>query len=347
MDLTRSGTAVGTPRYMSPEHIEGKAVDGRSDIYSFGITCYEMLAGKAPFNGNSAFEIALKHVREEPEPLENLRPDLPPALVALVRKMMAKNRHERPSPRQLLQDIGRLREALTGDDTSLTAMTTVTETAPDKVRLWKRPAWRWGGLAAGALAVLVMVLCIVWPRGESAAQPLPAGAARKLPDEPPPIQKEQEEALKKSVERYLGKVSPNPAGVEDCIDLAVLYLDRERFREAELLFKRMSLEHKSPSAYYFMGLLGRGITDAINKDDAGSTAKYSELFRSKAKDNRVQIVNNYLKKKPRFEEWVNEADLHNIRGTSASSEVSSTGSRFSKDRRSLFKFPIKKSGSGR
>ncbi|HMF12864.1 MAG TPA: serine/threonine-protein kinase, partial [Gemmataceae bacterium] len=176
MDLTRSGTAAGTPRYMSPEHIEGKAVDGRSDMYSFGITCYEMLAGKAPFNGNSAFEIALKHVREEPEPLENLRPDLPPALVAQVRKMMAKNRHGRPSPRQLLQDIGRLREALTGDNASLTAMTTVTETVPDKPPLRKRPAWRWGGLAAGALAILVTVLAIVWPRGESAAQPLPAGA---------------------------------------------------------------------------------------------------------------------------------------------------------------------------
>ena len=77
VDLTRSGTTVGTPLYMSPEQVEGKLVDARSDIYSFGVTCYHMLTGQPPFTGSHAFEIALKHVRDEPPPLETLRPDLP------------------------------------------------------------------------------------------------------------------------------------------------------------------------------------------------------------------------------------------------------------------------------
>ena len=51
---------------MSPEQVEGKPLDPRSDIYSFGVTCYHMLAGHPPFRGTSAFEVALQHVRDEP-----------------------------------------------------------------------------------------------------------------------------------------------------------------------------------------------------------------------------------------------------------------------------------------
>src|SRR6476646_9255563 len=69
LNLTQSGVTMGTPLYMSPEQVEGKPVDGRSDIYSFGVTCYHMLAGHPPFEGESPFEVALKHVRAEPTPL--------------------------------------------------------------------------------------------------------------------------------------------------------------------------------------------------------------------------------------------------------------------------------------
>jgi serine/threonine-protein kinase len=62
---------------MSPEQVQGKPVDHRSDIYSFGVTCYHLLAGEPPFRGATAFEVALKHVQERPRPLAELRPDLP------------------------------------------------------------------------------------------------------------------------------------------------------------------------------------------------------------------------------------------------------------------------------
>jgi len=83
--LTQSGVTMGTPLYMSPEQVEGKPVDSRTDIYSFGVTCYQMLAGHTPFQGSNAYEIALKHVREVPPPLETIRADLPPALCSMVR----------------------------------------------------------------------------------------------------------------------------------------------------------------------------------------------------------------------------------------------------------------------
>src|SRR5207302_8015106 len=61
LNLTRSGVTMGTPLYMSPEQVQGLKVDGRTDIYSLGVTCFHMLAGEPPFRGETAFDVALKH----------------------------------------------------------------------------------------------------------------------------------------------------------------------------------------------------------------------------------------------------------------------------------------------
>ncbi len=111
---------MGTPLYMSPEQVEGKPVDGRTDIYSFGVTCYHMLAGQPPFQGDSPFVVAEQHVRAEPKPLAEIRPDLPPALCAIVHKMLAKDPAQRyQTGRELLKDIGRVREGLSGQTAAL------------------------------------------------------------------------------------------------------------------------------------------------------------------------------------------------------------------------------------
>jgi serine/threonine-protein kinase len=116
LHLTQSGVTMGTPLYMSPEQVEGKPLDPRSDIYSFGVTCYYMLAGHPPFRGDSPFEVALKHVREEPPLLATVRPDLPATLCTMIHKMMAKAPEDRyQTARDLLRDLTRLRESLSGE----------------------------------------------------------------------------------------------------------------------------------------------------------------------------------------------------------------------------------------
>ncbi len=87
VDLTQAGMTMGTPLYMSPEQVEGEPLDSRSDLYSFGVTCYQMLAGSPPFGGETALSVAVQHLKKQPDPLENLRRDLPPALCRIVHKI--------------------------------------------------------------------------------------------------------------------------------------------------------------------------------------------------------------------------------------------------------------------
>jgi serine/threonine-protein kinase len=93
--LTTEGVALGTPEYMSPEQCQGQNLDERSDLYSLGVVLYECLAGKPPFLADAPLAIAYKHVHDSPPPIQ--RQDLPPALMAVLRKALSKRREDRYS----------------------------------------------------------------------------------------------------------------------------------------------------------------------------------------------------------------------------------------------------------
>jgi len=104
--VTGEGTIIGTPEYMSPEQVEGKETDQRSDIYSLGVVLYEMLTGKVPFEGENTFSIALKHKDETPPHPREFNPELSPELSAVILKCMAKEKEKRyQSPQELLRDL--------------------------------------------------------------------------------------------------------------------------------------------------------------------------------------------------------------------------------------------------
>ncbi|MEM1247398.1 MAG: protein kinase [Acidobacteriota bacterium] len=95
--LTQPGQVMGSPLFMSPEQIQGLELDARSDLYSFGVVCFTLLAGREPFTGKTPADVVLKHLGEPPPDLTALRPDLPEELAALVERLLAKTPNERPA----------------------------------------------------------------------------------------------------------------------------------------------------------------------------------------------------------------------------------------------------------
>ncbi|MCJ7438310.1 MAG: protein kinase [Acidimicrobiia bacterium] len=105
-DLTRTGTVLGTARYLSPEQLSGDPVDARADLYGVGLLLHEMLAGRAPFTGDSETSAALARLTTAPPPLRSLRPDIPPRLEAITLRCLALDPADRyPDAAALGEDL--------------------------------------------------------------------------------------------------------------------------------------------------------------------------------------------------------------------------------------------------
>jgi len=104
-NLTQTGTAMGTPLYMSPEQIRGNKVDHRCDQYSFGVTCYYMFAGRPPFSTGNAVTVAVQHLQDTPPALAGHRADLPQELCDFIHRMLAKDPNKRYQSTTELLDV--------------------------------------------------------------------------------------------------------------------------------------------------------------------------------------------------------------------------------------------------
>ena len=94
-DLTLAGAVIGSPLHMSPEQIRGEKATAQSDIYSLGVTLYELIAGQPPFSGATTYEVMMAHLNRLPVPLSQLRPDLPVSLANAIARAMQKEPAER------------------------------------------------------------------------------------------------------------------------------------------------------------------------------------------------------------------------------------------------------------
>lgn len=275
LNLTQTGVAMGTPLYMSPEQVEGKPIDFRTDIYSFGVSCYYLLTGQPPFTGATAFEVAVQHVQKPPPPLSDLRPDLPEGVCQIVHKMLAKDPAQRyQTGRELLRDIVRAREGMSG----ISAAEPVEATPPTG-----RPRLLPLAVGGSLLLALAAGAAVAW-RERLREGPLP-GTGDVRPADASVVKTilgadKREQALRLLVDEALNTAAgqaPDPTAFTNCMELGLFYLDNDRLADADKLFARLEgLEQ--PASFKMLGQLGRGIVLALRSKPEESNRLFCKVF---------------------------------------------------------------------
>jgi eukaryotic-like serine/threonine-protein kinase len=160
--LTQQGTIVGTFQYMSPEQVEGKEVDGRSDIFSLGAVLYEMLTGKRAFEGKTQLSVASAILEREPEPLSLVKPVTPRALERAVQRCLGKDPEERwQTGRDLASELKWIGES--GSQS--------TAAVPARAGIPAKSSTQWlPWLISGALALLLLIGGAIWWRNLKSAE---------------------------------------------------------------------------------------------------------------------------------------------------------------------------------
>jgi serine/threonine protein kinase len=139
-DLTSENVMMGTAKYLSPEQVRGRKLDGRADLYSLGLVLYECLAGRVPFIGESDTDTALARLQRDPTDLAQLRPNLPRGLYDIIHQLLARNPNRRPATgAELRTGLQRIAGEPVSTLDSIEAVP-----APGRVDNAVRPAWRRG-----------------------------------------------------------------------------------------------------------------------------------------------------------------------------------------------------------
>ena len=148
----------GSPLYMSPEQARCAEVDHRADIYSLGVTFYQILSGRTPFSGSTVKEIIIKQVKEEPPPLKEVAPDVPDSVCEVVHRMLKKN------PAERYQNAGEVIKALETIKKSVRAVRRAFGPQVPKKRLFMLVG------VLGAVVVACLVAALAWISWREAAR---------------------------------------------------------------------------------------------------------------------------------------------------------------------------------
>jgi len=175
--LTQTGTAMGTPDYMSPEQFKGLPLDGRSDIYSMGIMLYEMAVGRPPFEADNKWTLAQKHIADMPPVPSSINPNLTPEIDDVILKAMAKEPEDRfNSPAEFLsawkKAIGQTEMArlVAPTDAHMPVVNVKSDTASRPLGLPPMVL----GAAGGGIVLLMLIVGAFFLFGRGAATPTSA-----------------------------------------------------------------------------------------------------------------------------------------------------------------------------
>jgi tRNA A-37 threonylcarbamoyl transferase component Bud32 len=176
---TATGATLGTAVYMSPEQIRGDRIDERSDIYSIGVTLFEMVSGRPPYEADSAMTLMMMHLNDPIPDLRQVQPDTPAELVALIEKALSKDRAERfQSAAEMAAALRRLSERLESpvDSATVVEYRVPDDEQPDRVAVGAAAAGVQSQIGTGPEAVAPAS-----PRGRPAVQPPDVGGPEATP----------------------------------------------------------------------------------------------------------------------------------------------------------------------
>ncbi len=164
--ITGEGVIIGTPEYMSPEQIEGKEADQRSDIYSLGIILYEMVTGAPPFEGDTPFAVGVKHKSDIPQDPRKINPQIPDDLGRLILQCLEKEKDKRPQTADdVLSSLGEIESGIS--TTERAAATKRPRTSKElTVTLGIRKPYLVLAIAMGILAAALLIWKLL-PRKET------------------------------------------------------------------------------------------------------------------------------------------------------------------------------------
>ena len=175
--ITGEGAVVGTPHYMSPEQVEAKDIDARSDIFSFGVVLYEMVTGQRPFVGDTSASLLASILRDQPPSIAQRHRAVPRALERVIRKCLEKRSDDR------WQSARDLKPTLELIDLDAPPASSSRSSAQVATPVRARPAWLWPAVAAIFVVLAAAAAWIAWP----ATQP-PARVTRFEVALPPRVQ---------------------------------------------------------------------------------------------------------------------------------------------------------------
>ena len=157
--MTRTGAFLGTPRYMSPEQVEGKPADNRADLYSYGLILYEMVTGDVPFTGESTLKVMYQRIQEKPKSPKLIKPDLPNWLVRIIMRCLERNPDDRyQNAYEILAD---LQGSLSGAGNSRVGMSRIGSGSQSVViQIPEFASRRWVWVVAGVVALLAILFAI-------------------------------------------------------------------------------------------------------------------------------------------------------------------------------------------